>query len=73
MGQRKQIVLAPCCQETVEKPLDLRFLSSNMRIAVLSFGVHVTTKEVAFSQYLVTKKCYANVSWPFVYIVALVS
>lgn len=57
----------------MEKPLGLHFLSSNMRIAVLSYGVRVMIKEVIFSQYFVTKKCYANVSWPFVYIIAVVS
>lgn len=33
--------LAPVLSETMEKPVGLRFLSSYMRIAVLSYGVRV--------------------------------
>lgn len=51
MGQRMQLSWLHAV-ETVEKPLDLRFLSSNMRIAVLSYGVHDDQKRLHFHRTL---------------------
>lgn len=66
MGQRRQLS-APRCQETLAKPPTSfsKQQHEDNTCAVLGGSCG--------PRYLLTKKYYANISWPFVAIVALVS